>query len=102
MQNAARRWKTFPRVICPGFSADCLETLEEIAVENHNLFLTAGGEILNYIPALNTRPDHIQALARLIEQHIQGWPEASTQDTGLLTEEARLCRERASGLGAEG
>lgn len=54
------------QVICPGFAADCLETLEEIAVENQQLFLAAGGESLHYIPALNDRPAHIQALAALI------------------------------------
>ncbi len=53
-------------VICPGFSADCLETLEEIAEENKGYFIEAGGESLNYIPALNSRDDHIQALAEII------------------------------------
>lgn len=53
-------------VICPGFSADCLETLEEIAVENHDIFIQAGGEALFYIPALNAREDHIAVMAGLI------------------------------------
>ena len=53
-------------VICPGFSADCLETLEEIAVENHDIFTRAGGEALFYIPALNSRDDHIAMMAGLI------------------------------------
>lgn len=53
-------------VICPGFSADCLETLEEIQEENAEYFLEAGGESLRYIPALNANPDHIQALKDII------------------------------------
>jgi len=60
-------------VICPGFSADCLETLEEIAVENRDYFLEAGGKDLRYIPALNAQDHHIQALTRIIEQQMQGW-----------------------------
>lgn len=53
-------------VICPGFSADCLETLEEIQQENAEYFLESGGEKLNYIAALNSRPDHIKALQQII------------------------------------
>ncbi|HJX29475.1 MAG TPA: ferrochelatase, partial [Thermoanaerobaculia bacterium] len=60
-------------VVCPGFSADCLETLEEIDGENREIFLHAGGERYRYIPALNDRPDHIQALAELILRNLQGW-----------------------------
>lgn len=58
------------QVICPGFSADCLETLEEIAGENRELFLHAGGESFHYIPALNDRPDHIAALAGLAAREL--------------------------------
>lgn len=53
-------------VICPGFSADCLETLEEIAEENRDYFIEAGGESFNYIAALNTVESHIQLLAGLV------------------------------------
>lgn len=60
-------------VICPGFSADCLETLEEIDMRNREFFLNAGGENFRYIPALNATNDHIQALASLVEQHCSGW-----------------------------
>ena len=55
-------------VICPGFPSDCLETLEEIAVENKNLFIKAGGESLHYIPALNDDEEHITVLADLIDK----------------------------------
>ena len=54
--------------ICPGFAADCLETLEEIAVEYAEVFQSAGGEALRYIPALNDRADHAVALASLLQQ----------------------------------
>jgi protoporphyrin/coproporphyrin ferrochelatase len=57
-------------IISPAFSADCLETLEELAVENCHLFINAGGESYNYIPALNDRPDHIQALVSLIKEQL--------------------------------
>ncbi|MFC1750872.1 ferrochelatase [Pseudomonadota bacterium] len=62
-------------VVCPAFSADCLETLEEIEVENRDIFLKAGGESFSYVPALNDRQDHIEALAELAVRHMQGWPE---------------------------
>jgi len=60
-------------ILCPGFSADCLETLEEVAITNRRLFLEAGGRDYHYIPALNTRDDHIAALAAVVERHIAGW-----------------------------
>lgn len=75
-------------VVCPGFPADCLETLEEIAVENRDVFKEAGGEQYCYIPALNNDPAHIQVLADLIQQHTQGWPEVSP-DWNDLSDEAR-------------
>lgn len=53
-------------VVCPGFAVDCLETLEEIAIANKDVFLSAGGERYRYIPALNSRDDHVRALGRLI------------------------------------
>ena len=61
------------QVICPGFSADCLETLEEIAQENCHTFLSAGGGGFGYIPALNADPMHIEALADLIQRNLCGW-----------------------------
>lgn len=53
------------QVMCPGFSADCLETLEEIAVQNKEVFLEAGGEKYEYIPALNAQPQHIEMMVNL-------------------------------------
>ncbi|HXZ59068.1 MAG TPA: ferrochelatase [Steroidobacteraceae bacterium] len=60
-------------VVCPGFAVDCLETLEEIAIENRASFMGAGGERFQYVPALNARPAHAQCLADLIVEHTQGW-----------------------------
>ena len=60
-------------VICPGFSADCLETLEEIAQEGRDDFLAAGGKEYHYIPALNEDHAWITALANITEQHLAGW-----------------------------
>ncbi len=60
-------------IVCPGFSADCLETLEEITVENKTAYLEAGGEQFHYIPALNDRPDHIKGLSVLVQKHLGGW-----------------------------
>jgi len=57
-------------IISPAFSADCLETLEELAVENRALFLQQGGEHYHYIPALNDRADHIHALVSLIKSRV--------------------------------
>ena len=61
-------------VICPGFPADCLETLEEIAMEGRDSFKAAGGKEFHYIPALNDSPVWMAALADLVQQHLQGWP----------------------------
>lgn len=61
-------------VACPGFAADCLETLEEIAMQNAEFFTEAGGKELRYIPALNARDDHVACLVDLIGQHAAGWP----------------------------
>lgn len=70
------------QVCCPGFSSDCLETLEEINVENRNYFLSAGGEKFEYIPALNDSADHIGMMGQLIKQHAAGWMDIENKDTG--------------------
>jgi ferrochelatase len=54
------------QVVCPGFAVDCLETLEEIAMQNHENFIAAGGERLEYIPALNDSDGHVEALRSVI------------------------------------
>ncbi|MES2529963.1 MAG: ferrochelatase [Pseudomonadota bacterium] len=60
-------------VMCPGFPADCLETLEEIAMEGREAFLHAGGKDFRYIPCLNDSPAWIDALAQIAERHLAGW-----------------------------
>lgn len=89
-------------VVCPGFSADCLETIEEIGVENRDAFLNAGGEQFHYIPALNERPDHIHALAALVQKHLAGWPEALPDwNAAQQATENQARLERAKVQGAE-
>jgi len=88
-------------VVCPGFAADCLETLEEIAMQYASLFVGAGGGSFNYIPALNARDDHVAFLARLIEKHAGGWPESSTDwSASEAARERDKSRQRASTMGA--
>jgi ferrochelatase len=90
------------QVMCPGFSADCLETLEEIAVENRDYFLGAGGKEYAYIPALNDRPDHLAMLSDLVQRHTAGWPESDGGDDASWFPRALQQRlERAGALGAE-
>ncbi|HTT08730.1 MAG TPA: ferrochelatase [Gammaproteobacteria bacterium] len=83
-------------LICPGFSVDCLETLEENNIRNREFFLKAGGKEFNYIPCLNDHADHIRMMTGLIEQHTHGWPEFSTDwDKQQQAEERKLTNERA-------
>lgn len=58
------------QIMSPAFSADCLETLEELAIQNAELFLAEGGERYEYIPALNSREDHLQLLNTLVRAHL--------------------------------
>ena len=60
-------------VICPGFAADCLETLEEIDQEARAAFLAAGGQAFSYIPCLNDSDAGMRAITALAERHLQGW-----------------------------
>jgi protoporphyrin/coproporphyrin ferrochelatase len=62
-------------VACPGFAVDCLETLEEIAMQNSDFFREAGGSELRYIPALNDTPEQVDSLAALVLRHAGGWAE---------------------------
>jgi ferrochelatase len=67
----ARRGVSSVSVMCPGFAADCLETLEEIGIENRDAFLAAGGTQYRYIPALNARPDHVEALRAVVTRGVE-------------------------------
>jgi ferrochelatase len=83
-------------VICPGFPADCLETLEEIAIEGKAAFIAAGGRTFAFISCLNERDDWIHSLADLVGIHLQGWPTLGTPDPAALEQSAG----RARALGA--
>ena len=83
-------------VMCPGFVSDCLETLEEIAIEAKATFLSAGGQEFHYIDGLNDRPEWIRALADLAERHLQGWDTQTRPDEIALRAQA----ESARALGA--
>jgi len=87
-------------VICPGFSADCLETLEEIDGLNREIFLHAGGERYRYIPALNDRPDHLRLLADLVLRHLAGWIEPEDAMARRAREAAEGRRHAAAMLAA--
>ncbi len=80
-------------ILCPGFVADCLETLEEIALEGKADFLGAGGREYHYIPALNEHPQWIAALTDIVENHLQGWPTRETPDAAALEAGARRARD---------
>jgi protoporphyrin/coproporphyrin ferrochelatase len=87
-------------ILCPGFIADCLETLEEIALEGKASFLNAGGGEYRYIPALNDRPVWINALADLAIAEMSGWIPA-TQDADALKQNMEHQHQRAIALGAK-
>ena len=79
------------QIICPGFAADCLETVDEIAIENKHYFMDAGGDHFEYIPALNSSPNHIGALVAIIEGQLENWQsgqEASREVTQKLYSQA--------------
>jgi len=74
LESLAKSGTTKIDVVCPGFVADCLETLEEVSIECKDSFMAAGGEQFRYIPCLNDDPAWIQTLAGMVEKHLQGWP----------------------------
>lgn len=82
-------------VVCPGFVSDCIETLEEIAIEGKMIYTRAGGRDYHYIPCLNERADWMHALTDLVANNLAGWPlETNTADL----EKGRLA---AFALGAQ-
>ncbi len=83
-------------VVCPGFSADCLETLEEMSEQNRDIFLDSGGQKFHYIPALNARADHVEVLSQLLLRNMSGW-DIDDEDENT---DKRQTRARASGAKA--
>jgi ferrochelatase len=74
VERLAKEGITDIDVVCPGFLADCLETLEEISIEVGETFKHAGGKQFRYIAALNDDPAWLAGLAELVQEHLQGWP----------------------------
>ena len=87
-------------VICPGFVADCLETLEEIGIEGRKIFLGTGGGEFHLLPCLNERDDWIRALADIARQHLADWASESWNPQSEKTW-AEDSQRRALGKGAE-
>ncbi len=83
-------------VVCPGFTSDCLEPLEEIAMECRDAFLANGGEAFHYIPCLNDETEWIHALGHIAQQHLAGWPTQVVPDAAALAAQ----KQRAMALGA--
>ncbi|UGQ45883.1 ferrochelatase [Massilia endophytica] len=101
VQRLAREGVRRVDVICPGFTSDCLETLEEINMEVRHDFMAAGGQDFHYIPCLNDSPAWIAALAEIAEQNMIGWPTLTTPaQRELLKKQAGEQRDRALAQGA--
>ena len=96
LQALARGGTRRVDVVCPGFTSDCLETLEEIAQEGRDAFLKAGGREFHYIPCLNDDTEWIHALGGISLRHLAGWPTQGPADARELAAQ----KERAMALGA--
>jgi ferrochelatase len=96
VRELARKGTERVDIICPGFTSDCLETLEEIALEVRDAFMEEGGQQFHYIPCLNDQSEWISALAHVAQQHMSGWP------VGLPpSQEGELTRKAALAMGAQ-
>jgi len=84
-------------VVCPGFTSDCLETLEEISLEVRQAFMMAGGHEFHYIPCLNDGAEWLNALGELAQRHLAGWPTQIDADIQTLA----ASRDAALSLGAK-
>ena len=101
LQQMARDGVKRVDLICPGFTSDCLETLEEINIEARHDFIAAGGREFHYIACLNEAPSWIAGLALITEQQLLGWPTMmTTAQRDALKKEIELGREHAARLGA--
>ncbi len=90
LQKLAKNGTKRVDVVCPGFVADCLETLEEIAQEAKDAFLAAGGSAFHYIPCLNDSPEWIDALAAIARRHLAGWDTDRPTDVQALADTRAL------------
>jgi ferrochelatase len=96
VQQLARDGVKHIDLVCPGFAADCLETLEEIGDEVREAFMAAGGQRFSYIPCLNDSAPWVDALTDLALRHLQGWPLA-----GAPAPQREAQRLAALAMGAE-
>ncbi len=87
-------------ILCPGFAADCLETLEEIDQQNRDFYLAAGGERFHYIPCLNADPDHIELIADLVAANSEGWAERDIEPVAQ-EQQRQVTLRRAETMGAK-
>jgi ferrochelatase len=85
-------------LVCPGFATDCLETLEEICMQNRDMFLSHGGEAFDYVPCLNASEAQVDLYAGVVARHAHGWTEFSGSDDPAAREASR---HRALELGAQ-
>ena len=99
LQALAKKGVRHLQVFCPGFAADCLETLEEIAIEGSHVFLQAGGQRFEHIPCLNDHPAWIAALHAIVRRHSAGWPLQPAELPRAAEREAQ--RLQALALGAK-
>jgi ferrochelatase len=95
LQQLAREGVERVDIMCPGFVADCLETLEEIDQEAREAFTAAGGKSFHYVSCLNDRHEWIAALRGIALRHLQGWDTQRPADAELQAQ-----RERALQMGA--
>ncbi|MFT5588797.1 MAG: ferrochelatase [Bradyrhizobium sp.] len=88
-------------IMCPGFTSDCLETLEEISLEAKHDFLEAGGKEFHYISCVNEAPSWIAALATITARHLQGWPtQQSAAEKEAVSAQNVIAASEARRLGA--
>jgi protoporphyrin/coproporphyrin ferrochelatase len=100
----AKKGVSHVQVVCPGFTSDCLETLEEIAMEGREAYLHAGGKTFDYIACLNDDPAWIRALTGIVREHTQGWPVLPALSPEALADRqaaSQASAARARALGAQ-
>jgi len=106
---AAKRFVQLPgegikhlTVVCPGFAVDCLETIDEIAMEGREEFMAAGGEQFDYVPALNASSQHVSLMVDRIINNAAGWPELRDDyNADLLKEDLSKSKEYANAAGGQ-
>jgi protoporphyrin/coproporphyrin ferrochelatase len=101
LQKLAQEGLKSVDLVCPGFTSDCLETLEEISLEARHDFLAAGGKEFNYIACLNEHPSWVSGMADIAEQHLAGWPTLLTSaQREAMQKDLEEGRKNAVRLGA--